>query len=72
MVKEKNKMKNEPIKLNLAMKALSKEWGFIPRSSVLKALNSGLIPHIKSGQGQRASNFVTIEDLKKYYETLKR
>lgn len=72
MVKEKNKMKTEYVKLNVAIKALSKEWSFVPKSSVLKALNAGLIPHAKSGQGQRATNFVRVEDLKKYYETLKR
>ena len=62
---------NDYVKLSEARKALSKEWGFIPLSSVRKALNAGFIPHIKSGQGERASNFVRVEDLRKYFETLK-
>lgn len=64
-------MKNEYVKLSRAKKTLEKEWGFIPMSSVRKALNAGLIPHIKSGQGKRASNFVRVEDLRKYFEKLK-
>lgn len=62
----------EYLKLSEAMKALEKEFGCIPLSSVRKALNNHLIPHMKSSQGKRASNLVRVEDLRKYYETLKR
>lgn len=64
-------MKNDYIKLSEAMKELSKEFGCIPLSSVRKAITANLIPHMKSGQGSRAWILVRVEDLKRYFLTLK-
>lgn len=75
MVKEKNKMKNENIlvKLTVARKAL-KEWDSIPISTIYKAMDQKppLIPHVVTSNGKRATKLVTVNDLRKYYESLKR
>lgn len=63
-------MKNQYLKVSEARKSL-KEWDWVPESSVRKALNNHLIPHMKSGQGTRAWNLVRVEDLKRYFLSLK-
>lgn len=72
MDKETSKMKNQEklVKLSEARKQLS-EWDWVPLSSIRKALNSHLIPHFKSCLGKRATVFITVQDLRKYFETLK-
>lgn len=74
MDKETSKMKNQEklVKLSEARKQLS-EWDWVPLSSIRKALNQNPspIPHMKTSHGKRASCFLKVSDLKRYFESLK-